>query len=29
MQPVVPFKFATYTELIGREHQAIPADPIQ
>ena len=21
MQPVVPFKFATYTELIGREHQ--------
>ena len=29
MQPVVPFKFVTYTELMGREHQAIPGDPIQ
>ena len=29
MQPVVPFKFVTSAELIGREHQAIPADPIQ
>ena len=29
MQPIVPFTFVTYTELIGKEHQAIPADPIQ
>ena len=29
MQPVVPFKFATSTELIGKKHQTIPADPIQ
>ena len=28
MQPLVPFKFVTYAELIGKEHQAIPADPI-
>ncbi len=24
-----PFKFVTYTELIGKEHQAIPAQPVQ
>ena len=29
MQPIIPFKFVTYTELIGKERQAIPADPIQ
>lgn len=29
MQPVVPFKFVTSTELIRKERQAIPVDPIQ
>ena len=29
MQPIIPFKFVTYPEVSGKEHQAIPADPIQ
>jgi hypothetical protein len=24
-----PFKFVTYTELIGKEHKPIPADPVR
>ena len=24
-----PFKFVVYTELIGKEHQAIPAEPVR
>ncbi len=23
-----PFKFVTYTEMVGKEHQPIPADPV-
>ena len=29
MQPLVPSEFVTYAEPIGKEHQAIPADPTQ
>lgn len=24
-----PFKFVTYTELIGKEHRPIPAEPVR